>query len=153
VNSFTQPNRNGAEGPSAWSSDDELGQLIRWSLRNFVGTAEPSPDVWCRILERVEKRCKPTSAPPSSSRSSPPLAGLVQAAVIGCLMLTLAAGIDGHIIVTRKDQPVRAAAAVERSIASDDLAPDVMRPSVYRSMERQEPVRRGGQVRDATVPS
>ncbi len=152
MNSFTRPNRNGAEGPSAWSSDDELGQLIRWSLRNSVGTAEPSPDVWCRILERVQKQREPTSASPSSSRSSPPLAGLLQAAVIGCLLLTLAAGIDGHIIVTRKDQPIRVAAA-EQSLASDDLAPDVMSRGAHRSIEREERVRRGGEVRDATLPS
>jgi hypothetical protein len=153
VNSFTQPNRNGAEGPCAWSSDDELGQLIRWSLRSSVGAAEPSPDVWCRILERVKKQRQPTSAPPSSSRSSPPLGGLLQAAVIGCLLLTLAAGIDGHIIVTRRDQPVRVAAAVKQSLASDDLEQDVLKRSAARLMEREEPVRRGGEIRDATLSS
>ncbi len=152
MNSSTQPNRSRAEGPSAWSSDDELGQLIRWSLRSSVGTAEPSPDVWSRILERVEEQRQPTSAPPSSSRSSPPLAGLVQAAVIGCLLFTLAAGLDGHVIVTRKDQPIRVAAA-ERSLASDDLTAHRLRRSGSRSMERKEPVRRGGEVRDATLPS
>ena len=36
-------------------STDELDGLIRWALREAVAGAGPSPHVWGRIMERVER--------------------------------------------------------------------------------------------------
>jgi hypothetical protein len=44
--------RNGLEGRFV----DELGSVIRWSLRERVAGAVPSPQVWERIEERVVQR-------------------------------------------------------------------------------------------------
>jgi hypothetical protein len=36
-------------------SKDELGALIRWSLRERVADAAPSPQVWDRIREQADR--------------------------------------------------------------------------------------------------
>jgi len=41
------------------SPADELDGLIRWALRERVDGAVPSPQVWERIRERVERRAAP----------------------------------------------------------------------------------------------
>jgi hypothetical protein len=48
--------------------DDSLDGLIRWALHDSVADAEPSPQVWERIRQRVVEDAEGAMAPSSARR-------------------------------------------------------------------------------------
>jgi hypothetical protein len=152
VSSFMRRHDDEADNVSSWSSDDELGRLIRWSLKHSIGAAEPPPGVWRRILDRVQETRTARSARSNSRCSSGPLTSLVQAAVIGCVLLTLGLGLDRDIILARSDHRVHSAPAVQSPSVFEEFPEDVLRGCMLARMEQEEPVRRGGHIREADLP-
>lgn len=152
MNSFMQRRSNETDETHVWSSDDELGQLIRWSLEDHIGTAEPASEVWLRILDRVQEERTPTSTRSRSRPSSAPLASLVQAAVIGCVLLTLGLGADRDFILARKEERVHSAPAAQSVVVLDKFPEDGVRGQVPALREQEEPFRKGGVIREAALP-
>ena len=153
MSSFMRCHDDEVDNMPSWSSDDELGRLIRWSLKDSIGAAEPPPGVWRRILDRVQETRTARCARSNPRRSSPPLASLVQAAVIGCVLLTLGLGLDRDIILARSDHRVHSAPAVKPPSVFEEFPEDVLRGCMLARMEQEEPVRRGGHIREAYSPS
>lgn len=152
MKSFMQRRSNETDETHLWSSDDELGQLIRWSLKDHIGAAEPASEVWLKILDRVQEERTPTSAPSSSRRSSAPMASLVQAAVIGCVLLTLGLGADRDVILARRDERVHSAPSVQNALVFEEFPDDMLRGRVPAQMEQEAPFRKGGDIREASFP-
>jgi hypothetical protein len=152
VNSCMQHHSSAADETHLWSSDDELGQLIRWSLKDHIGAAEPASEVWLRILDRVQEERASTSARSSSKRSSAPLASLVQAAVIGCVLLTLGLGADRDVILARRQERVHSAPSVQNALVFEEVPEDILPAEVPPQMEQEAPFRRGGDIREAAFP-
>jgi hypothetical protein len=80
------------------------------------------------------------------------LASLVQAAVIGCVLLTLGLGIDRDVILARNDHREHSAPAVQPPSVFEEFPEDVLRGCMVARMEQEEPVRKGGCIREAELP-
>ena len=153
MNSFMQRHSSQADARCSWTSDDELGQLIRWSLKDSIGVAEPPPEVWVRILTRVQEEPRPTSARRGTKCASAALASVVQAAVIGCLLLVFGLGVDHRVILARSYRLALPAPATQKALVSRELPDDMLRGYVPTRMEREQPFRKGGNVREVHLPS
>ena len=70
-----------------------LDRLIRRTLRESIGREQPSPKVWCRIMEGIEtqagKKQRRTRTGPPHLRS----AALAQAVVLATLLLAFSFGL------------------------------------------------------------
>jgi hypothetical protein len=130
-------------------ADDDLGQMIRWSVRDSIGGVEPPADVWPEVLERL--RAGPAEQPltPSLRRAAFPLAPFVQAVVISALLLAFGLGVDRSVVLPRQEAlsvstpVVRGTRAVVDT--TDDMPSGYMGYMLARS-EHQVPVRRGGNI-------
>ena len=150
MKSLMQPLRGeGLETPAP-SSDDELGRLLRWGLRQTVGAAEPPEQTWHRILDRV-RRAETTEQPPR--RASASLPSLVQAAVIGCLLLTLGLGLERDVILARNQQLSEPCQVAQDSAVAHGSQEDLASAPHLARRELANTFRRGGEMRDATLPS
>jgi hypothetical protein len=69
------------EGPY---SSDEMDALVGWVLRDWVGSEEPSPEVWHRIKAGLERRGRGS---PSVRGLSVQWSWLVQVLVLGLVIL------------------------------------------------------------------
>jgi hypothetical protein len=116
------------------TADDDLGQLVRWSLENTVSKAEPPAEVWLRIRERVSERAAP--AAPQRARRRLPVASLVQAVVISSLVLAFGFGVERDIVVPSR-QAAAVATPVVKSVFSRDVPNDVLSGRVLRQMRRE----------------
>ncbi len=139
-------------GDGLWSSDEELGQLVRWSLATSVGNAEPPPEVWHTILERVQEQRTPGSAQCTPRCSSAPLAALVQAGVIGCMLMTLGFGMRRDVIIARNSLAAKVAPHVETQVVADPIPAKAPAGSVPTRVDEECPWRLGGVIREATLP-
>jgi hypothetical protein len=135
-----------------WSNDDELGRLVRWSLSASIGDAEPSPEVWCNILERVRNDPSPDSTRGSSQRSAAPLAAAVQATLIGCMVMTLGVGVRRDFVVARASGVPEVAPSVSKRVA-ETVRDDLPGSGLHRLAEDEHTFRLGGIIREATLPS
>ena len=126
--------RHGAEADNVCPvrEDDDLGQLIRWSLEDSLDGAEPSADAWLKILERVN----PVTAPARPRRVVFPLASLVQVVVISVLLLAFGLG-DHNVIMPGSDSRIASTPTVRRSQVSADVPEDVLRGHLLRQMEKE----------------
>jgi hypothetical protein len=135
-----------------WSNDDELGQLVRWSFVHSLGDAEPSPEVWHTILERVREQHAPGTAQDPSGRSLAPLAALVQATVIGCVLVTLGLGVRRDVIVARSHYAARSAPPAEAADMAQTMPSEAADAIMLAPADEELPARVGGVVREATLP-
>jgi hypothetical protein len=94
-----------AESAMPLSPDDELGELIRWSLRRTLGGTDPSPECWNEILRRVheERARRPAQGGGAALRALVPV---VQAVVAGALVLTFAVGTNQDVVVPQRESHV-----------------------------------------------
>lgn len=125
---------NGCAAPE----EDDLGRLIRWSLEDSVAGAEPPPDVWPRILDRVKQMDAPTSAAPRMKRRAAfPVASLVQAVVISALLLAFGLGGDQNTAMPRQEYPVASTPTVRRLAVVEEAPKDILRGYLLLQMERE----------------
>jgi hypothetical protein len=122
------------ENPGSAPGDDDLGQLIRWSLQDSVAKAEPRAEVWLKIRDRVSQ----TSAPAVSQqpRRRLPVASLVQAVVISSLVLAFGFGVERDV-VTYNRQTRTTPAPVVRPEVSYEMPDDLLSGHLLSQMERE----------------
>jgi len=135
-----------AQNRSSSSVDDELGRLIRWSVPDVIRGAEPPAETWLNVGERV--RADPAGEPPAPSlrRASFPLSPFVQAVVISALLLAFGLGVDRRVVLPRQGTLSTATPAVHKTRGVKDMTEDMLSGYVLAQSERQEPVRRGGNI-------
>ncbi len=135
--------------------EDDLGQLIRWSLEDSVAGAEPPADAWSKILHRVKQMDAPTSAAPQvKGHAAFPAASLVQAVVISALLLAFGLGVDQNAVVPQREYPVASTPMVHKVSVSEDVPQDVLRGYLLLQMEREAKIstRVGGDAVGVTHP-
>jgi hypothetical protein len=153
VSSHMQRYESGSDLNELWSNDDELGRLLRWSLTTSIGNAEPSPEAWHMILERVREQATPGCTRTGSRCSSAPLASLVQTAVVGCVLVTLGLGMQRDATVARRSLEVKGAPASETLLVSDSTPAQALGGGAPGGLNQERPFRVGGKIREATLPS
>jgi hypothetical protein len=140
--------RRGSEAQNTCSSpaDDELGRLVRWSVRDLIGGVEPPAEVWPKIVECV--RAGPAKEPLARSlrRASFPLAPFVQAVVISALLLAFGLGVDRSVVLPRQDARTVSTPIVPKARAVEDVTDDMLSGYMLAQSRRQAPVRRGGNI-------
>jgi hypothetical protein len=153
VNSLMPRHDSNNHADDLWANDDELGRLVRWSLATSIGDAEPSPEVWHTILDRVREQRTPRSAQRILRCSSAPLTALVQAAVIGCVLMTLGLGMRRDVVVARNNFAANGAPANETPLVSEPIRDSPPIGGMLVLVDEEEPFRVGGNIREATLPS
>jgi hypothetical protein len=119
------------------TEEDDLGELIRWSLEDSIAGAEPPEDIWPKIVERVEQKQAPATARrPLRRRVAFPLASLVQAVVISTLLLAFGVGVNQDVGMTAREYRLATTAPVRRPRVSQDVPEDVLRGYILRQMEK-----------------
>jgi len=121
------------ERPGA--TEDELGRLIRWSLKDSLVDAEPSSHVWPRILARVRETDTPQSTKRAGSRRTFPTAPLIQAVIISGLLLAFGLGVDRDWSVAR-GRRIRPTPFVAKATLRTDPEEDMLRA---RLLFRKQP--------------
>jgi hypothetical protein len=118
--------RQAAEGSMPLSPDDELGQLIRWSLRRTFGGTDPSEDCWSEILRRVHQERGHKSARGNYPMALRALVPMVQAVVAGTLVLTFAVGLNQDMLLPRQECPSRSARIAGATVACQGYPEDTL---------------------------
>ena len=116
------------------SADDDLGQLIRWSLQDSVAKAEPPAEVWLKIRDRVSQRSVPATS--QRLRRRLPVVSLVQAVVISSLLLAFGFGLERDV-VTPSRQSRTVSAPVVRSAISYETPNDLLSGHLLLQMKRE----------------
>jgi hypothetical protein len=127
-----------ADCASHLPEEDDLGELIRWSLEDSVAGAEPPEHIWPEILERVEQM--PSPAVPRrvpQRRAVFPLVSLVQAVVISGLLLAFGMGVDHNVVMPGREYALATTPPVRRSQVSEDVPQDVLRGYILLQMEKE----------------
>lgn len=124
--------------------EDDLGELIRWSLEDSIAGAEPPEHVWPEILERVEQMASPaTPRRQPQRRAAFPLVSLVQAVVISALLLAFGLGVDDNVVMRGRETALATTSPVRRTHASEDVPQDVLRGYILVEMQRDTAQFRG----------
>jgi len=108
------------------SPDDDLGQLIRWSLRRTFGGTDPSEQCWSEILRRVHEEQAHESAPRNCGSVLRALAPVVQAVVASTLLLTFAVGVNQDVLPPRQECPSRSARIAGVTLACKGYPEDTL---------------------------
>jgi hypothetical protein len=153
VSSLTQRYESENHTDELWSNDDELGRLVRGSLSTSIGNAQPSPEVWHTILERVQEQRSPGPAQRTLRCSSAPVTALVQATIIGCVLMTLGLGMRQDVIVARSSLAVDVPSSTEAALVSEPMPTGSSDGGLLVRVEQEQPFRAGGRIREATLPS
>jgi hypothetical protein len=124
-----------AESAIPLSPDDELGQLIRWSLRRSFGGADPSEECWGEILRRVHEEQARGAAPRNCGTMLRALAPVVQAVVAGTLVLTFAVGLNQDVVLPRQEGPSRSARIAGARLIRQDYPEDTLSGCRLERME------------------
>jgi hypothetical protein len=117
------------------SPDDELGQLIRWSLRRTFAGPDPSEGCWSEILRRVQEERERKCAPPNCSATLRGLAPVVQAVVVSTLVLTFAVGVNQDVVLPREQCPTRSARIMGATVACKGYPEDTLSGCRLERME------------------
>ncbi len=128
-------------------SDDELGKLIRWGLRDRLLGREPPDEVWLRILERVRHVSAPGHSAGRSHRSPFPLAPFVQAVVISALLLAFGLGVDRTLILPLQELSAQSTPVLHKVQISQQPTEDVLRGYMLARTQNKLPTRIGGNIR------
>jgi len=139
-------NRSEADNRYELASGDDLGQLIRWSMKDAISEVEPAADVWPQILKRVREMPAPGRPRRWSTRISFPVAPFVQAVVVSALLLAFGLGVDQNTVMPRQEHRIQATPTIHRSSTTEDLD-DVLRGYMLARNLRELPTRRGGNIR------
>ena len=116
------------------SADDDLGQLIRWSLQDSVAKAEPPAEVWLEIRERVSHMSVPAAQ--QRPRRHLPVASLIQAVVISSLLLAFGFGLERDV-VTPSRQARATPSPVVRPAVSYETPNDLLSGRLLLQMKRE----------------
>jgi len=129
------------------STEDGLGRLIRWSLEDAVSRADPSPDVWPKILQQVKQMGKPA---PARRRLLSGLVPLMQAVVVSSLLLAFGLGVDRSMVVPQRKRQTVSTPTVQVSVASEEMPQDVLSGYIlFRQAREPLPRKRsGGYIRE-----
>jgi hypothetical protein len=106
--------------------NDDLGQLIRQSLRDSVERAEPSPVAWQQISSRVRGKGAPRSSVPRHRRVWASLAPLAQAVMISALLLAFGL-VDRNASVPRKSLVARPTPTAHTASSPAERSEDMLR--------------------------
>ncbi len=138
------PTRNALQDTLGASADSEgnLGLLIRWGLEASVSGAEPSADVWPRILSRVGAMDIPRGGRYRKNRSLFPLAPLLQAVVISVLLLVFGLEVNHDWVTPKGDGRAYSTPITRRAPTSQEYPDDILRGCILARQAREERVRR-----------
>jgi hypothetical protein len=144
---------NEVESSYPMSSDDDMGRVIRWGLKDMISGAEPPADVWPKVLGRVGDMPAP-ARPKRSFRPSPfPLAPFVQAVVVSALLLAFGLGVDRGVVLPRREYRLGSTpTVVQKARASDEFQEGMLRGYILARMEQRLPQRMGGEIREVSIP-
>jgi len=145
------PTRNALEDTHDASADSEgdLGRLIRWGLEASVLGAEPSADVWPRILSRVGAMDIAKGGGCRKDRSLFPLAPLLQAVVISVLLLVFGLEVNHDWVTPKGDGRAYSTPITRRAPTSQEYPDDVLRGCILARQARMERVRRTRSIPEA----
>jgi hypothetical protein len=143
---MVRPNRNQEDNRSRLASEDDLGQLIRWSMKDSISEIEPAADVWPQILKRVREMPAPARPRRWSTKIPFPVAPFVQAVVVSALLLAFGLGVDQNTIMPREEHRIQATPTIHRSSTTEALD-DVLSGYKLAQNLRELPTRRGGNIR------
>jgi hypothetical protein len=133
------PRTHDSRGDNQHSSHDgDLGRLIRWSLQNSLGKAEPPSDGWPRVLERV-RELGPLGTSSRSVRRARLPSHLVQAATLGALLLLMCLGLNRDVDRLMNTAYVRPTAVVSPPASADRFPQDTLSVYILLRMQRQVP--------------
>ncbi|MBM4429572.1 MAG: hypothetical protein FJ026_04385 [Chloroflexi bacterium] len=107
-------------------AEDDLGRLIRWSLEDAVSGAEPSPDVWPRILQQVKQKGAASEPGPVRRRLLSGLVPLMQAVVVSSLLLVFGLSVDRSMLMPHPESQALPTPAVQVSVVSEEESQDVL---------------------------
>ncbi len=125
-------------------AEEDLSRLIRWTVKDSVSEAEPPADAWPKILARVRELNAPTMPRRRPKRALIHLSALVQAAVIGALLLAFGLGVDRSVSTPRGDQRIYPTPTVKKETASQEFPEDVLRGYMLARKVRALPAHKGG---------
>lgn len=106
---------------------DDLGELIRWSLAESVGKAEPAADVWPRILTQVKRMENPALSELQRRRSVLPLTSFVQAVVISALLLAFGLEVHRNVPLSQRTYQASATPTIYKVSAPVESDQDMLR--------------------------
>ncbi|MEM4724131.1 MAG: hypothetical protein QXP01_03890 [Candidatus Hadarchaeum sp.] len=108
-------------------ADDDLGELIRWSLAESVGGVEPSADVWPKILNQIKAMDACPTLQRQRRRVLLPLASFIQAVVISALLLAFGLEVNRNVPLSQKAYQVSATATMPKVSAPVESDQDMLR--------------------------
>ena len=127
-------------GPAnAAHEEDDFERLIRWGLQDSVSQAEPSPEVWPKVLARVQEMSASDKQPRRFGRRAVrPLASLIQAVVISSLLLAFGLNLDQGLGLPDSEYVLSSTPIVRKSKVREDVPADALRGYVLLRMEREK---------------
>ena len=122
---------------AAVDHEGDLGRLIRWELESSVSEAEPSADVWPRIMSRVGAMDVPRGGRYRKNRSLFPLAPLLQAVVISVLLLVFGLEVNNDWVTPKGDGRAYSTPITRRAPTSQEYPDDVLRGCILARQARE----------------
>lgn len=132
-----RPNHTGDSSHTALA-DDGLGELIRWSLAESVGGAEPPVNVWPKILNQIKAMNARIPLQRRKRRVLLPLASFVQAVVISALLLAFGLEVNRNVPLSQKAYQVSATATAPKVSAPLESDQDMLRG--YMLLQKGKPL-------------
>lgn len=126
-----------AEAPS----EDEFGELIRWSLEGTLSGAEPPAEIWPKILAQVREIDAFTNPQRQRKRATLPLTSFIQAVIISIMLLAFGLGVERSILPTRDLQSASATLTAPRVSVPQETFQDMLRGHLLLQKEKELPVR------------
>lgn len=120
------------------SPDDDLGQLIRWSLRRRFRMAEPPEECWDQILRRVSSQCNQKRSHEGTGTAPCVFAPVPQAAVISLLLLSFALGVNQQTVLPRQERELGVVRVSARSAGVQEYPEDNLRRYTLLRQEKAE---------------
>ena len=119
--------------------EDDFERLIRWGLQDSVAHGEPSPEVWPKVLARVQEMSASDKRPRRLARRALlPLASLVQAVVISSLLLAFGLNLDQGLGLSDREYILSSTPIVQKPRVREDVPVDALRGYLLLRMERDQ---------------
>jgi hypothetical protein len=135
-----------------FSFEDDLGRLIRWSLKDSASNAEPSAKVWPQILDRVRTMNMPAKTEPWLKRNLVPLAPLLQAAVLSALLLAFGLGVDHDPVILRMSYRERPTPTLQKVTIQAERSEDMLRGYLLVRSHAEPLLHNEGRIPDLRIP-
>ena len=134
-----EPSRVETDRANACQGEDDFERLIRLGLQDSVAQAEPSPEVWPKVLARVKEMSASDKRPRRLGRGAVlSLASMVQAVVISSLLLALGLNLDQGPVLPGEEYAHSSTPIVRKSKVRGDMPADALRGYVLLRMEREQ---------------